>query len=156
MKYYPHRGKYIQKHIEGKVLDVGYGEGFPYCDSERRPDVTLDLPWNRDVTVHGDAHHLPFKDRNFDTVNCADVLEHVENPKRCIEEALRVGRKLVATVPSKRDHKSKYPVYCIPDTETLREWLSGYDYDIEEIETRNWKGYGIIAYRGLHEERLHK
>jgi len=152
MGYYVHRAKYIQEHIEGKVLDVGYGEGFPYHGSKRKPDVTLDLPWNKNVMVHGDAHYLPFRDKSFDTVNCADILEHIKNPCKCIEEALRVGRKLVATVPSNRDHKGKYPVYCIPDTETLKEWLSGYDHDIEEIETRRWRGYGIVAHSGLHEE----
>jgi len=152
MKYYPHRGRFVQEHLRGKVLDAGYGGGFPYCDSGRKPDITLDLPWNEDVVVHGDAHYLPFKDRTFDTVVYSDILEHMKNPRRCIEEALRVGGKLVATVPSKRDHRSKHPVYCIPNAEKLREWLSGYDHDIEEIETRHWRGYGIVAHSGLHEE----
>jgi len=146
MKYYPHRGKYIQEHIEGKVLDVGYGKGFPYCDSSRKPDVTFDLPWNGDAMVHGDAHCLPFRDGSFDTVNCADVLEHIENPRKCIEEALRVGKKLVVTIPTKRDQKSKYPVYHVPDTETLKEWFSGYKYEVEEIETRHWVGLGAVCF----------
>jgi len=141
-----HRGKYIQEHIEGKVLDVGYGEGFPYHDSERMPDVTLDLAWNKNVTIHGNAHYLPFRDNSFDVICMSDVLEHVENPKRCVEEALRVARKLVATIPTKKDYESKYPVYYISDAEILKKWLSNYDYKVEEIETRHWVGYGFVAY----------
>jgi len=152
VKYYVHRGKYIQEHIEGRVLDVGYGEGFPYYGSKRKPDVTLDLPWNKNVMVHGSAHYLPFKDNSFDTVIYADILEHVENPRICIEEALRVGEKLVATVPTERNHKSKHSVCHIPDADTLKQWLCNYEHDIEEIEARFWVGYGVVAYSGLHEK----
>lgn len=37
-----------------------------------------------------DAHHLPFPDKSYDVVICAEVLEHVVNPEKVLEEIRRV------------------------------------------------------------------
>lgn len=44
--------------------------------------------FNPDVV--GDIHNLPFKDNSIDAVICMAVLEHVEDPKRAMEEVYRV------------------------------------------------------------------
>jgi trans-aconitate methyltransferase len=48
----------------------------------------------------GDVGLLPFAARSFDLVVCLEVLEHLENPGRAIEELVMVSRRyLVVSVP---------------------------------------------------------
>jgi 2-polyprenyl-3-methyl-5-hydroxy-6-metoxy-1,4-benzoquinol methylase len=72
-------------------LDIGCGS----LDSHKaRGDVNLDLdpnPINRpDNFVPGDAHNLPFEPETFEHVKFFEVIEHVENPTKCIREIWRV------------------------------------------------------------------
>jgi len=43
--------------------------------------------------VAADAHKLPFKDKRFDLVICTETLEHVIDPKKALEEMVRVLKK---------------------------------------------------------------
>lgn len=45
---------------------------------------------NQWLVVRGDAMTLPLKDRAFDRVICSEVLEHVQNERRSVEELVRV------------------------------------------------------------------
>ncbi|MHB8778315.1 MAG: class I SAM-dependent methyltransferase [Anaerolineales bacterium] len=50
-----------------------------------------------------DGYSLPFPDNHFDLVTCMDVLEHVEDYHRFLEELLRVTRKGVfISTPNRR------------------------------------------------------
>lgn len=40
--------------------------------------------------VVADAHKLPFKDKSFDIIICTETLEHVVDPKKSLEEMVRV------------------------------------------------------------------
>jgi ubiquinone/menaquinone biosynthesis C-methylase UbiE len=42
-----------------------------------------------------DAENLPFKNKSFDIVCGFEILHHLNNPKKAIEEACRVSRKIV-------------------------------------------------------------
>lgn len=95
-----------------RVLEVGCGEGeIAALLHHRFGDVTaLDLPdaglrsdW---ATVegprflHADAERLPFPDDHFDLVVAVEVLEHLRNSQRGLEEMARVSRRhLVLSVP---------------------------------------------------------
>jgi len=69
-----------------------------------------------------DGYTLPFPDNHFDLVTCVDVLEHVEDYHRFLEELLRVSRKGVfISTPNRR------PEFTNPDGTPknywhLREW----------------------------------
>lgn len=58
--------------------------------AEKRPDV------------QGDAERLPFADGTFDAVICAELLEHVFDPRQVVREirrVLRPGGRVLITVP---------------------------------------------------------
>jgi ubiquinone/menaquinone biosynthesis C-methylase UbiE len=44
--------------------------------------------YNPDIV--GDIHDLPFSDNSLDAIICMAVIEHVEDPKRAVEEIYRV------------------------------------------------------------------
>lgn len=102
--------RFGRKHAGQTVLDIGCGfgaygkalmsEGLNCfgCDINLdylRSAVTEGLP----VTVVDSV--LPFRDRSFDSVLLFEVIEHVPNIERVIEEAFRVARKnVLITVPN--------------------------------------------------------
>jgi SAM-dependent methyltransferase len=92
----------LRKYVTGKVLDVGCDEahlrslvpGIAYTgiDVGGSPDLRIDLE---------STERLPFADREFDTVLCSDVLEHLDSLHRVFAELVRVtGRWLVISLPN--------------------------------------------------------
>lgn len=73
------------------TLDVGSGSN---PKDIARGNISLDLvkrPGNKPNNfVCGDAHNLPFKDSVFDKVFFCEVIEHIENPSKCLTEIHRV------------------------------------------------------------------
>lgn len=102
-----HRCKWLIDNAKGKILDVGCCDGFmfrdrndldvTFCDIENQfPESYL----NHIKFVQANAENLPFEDKSFDTVIAGDMLEHVNNPIRVIEELNRVGKNVYMTVPN--------------------------------------------------------
>lgn len=49
----------------------------------------------------GSVYDLPYRDNSFDLIVCTEVLEHLENPKKAIQEILRVSKKyILVSVPN--------------------------------------------------------
>ena len=95
------------------VLDVGSGGGiFP---SVPRGDVCVDIDIPAgpvpDDFVRSAASHLPFRSETFSVVIAFNVLEHVESPRTCIEEFLRVGSKVVC----RQDRLLHIPMWATPE-----------------------------------------
>lgn len=91
----------------GRLLDIGCGDK-PYA--ALFPQVSryigIDLPPTTSVVrrpdVWASALGLPFADRCFGTVFCAQVLEHVPRPEELLREAYRVlkgGGQIILTAP---------------------------------------------------------
>lgn len=96
----------------GTALEVGCGEGvisqalagrFGQVTALDLPDAGLREQWRHRPGphyLHADAHRLPFRDRQFDVVVAAEVLEHLPDPVCGLAELLRVSRgHLVLSVP---------------------------------------------------------
>lgn len=102
----PWVGQLLQEYFRdsANVLDVGCGAGFlsNYLAREKHQVTGIDLSQSSlevakqyDSTssvkyLHADAYQLPFANACFDVVCAMDILEHVEQPARLIQEASRV------------------------------------------------------------------
>lgn len=102
------------------VLDVGSG-GKPHV----RADVLLDRPVGAEhrcgqpmivdrPTVFGDAERLPFKDKAFDFVIAAHILEHMERPEIFLSELQRVSHAGYIETPNFLfERMIPYEIHCL-------------------------------------------
>ena len=89
----------------GRVLDVGaqYCPYYPLFRDKCESYTSLDLVDTPIVDVVCNAEQIELEDNSFDLVLCTQVLEHVQNPGRVVDECYRVlkpGGILIATAPS--------------------------------------------------------
>lgn len=92
--------RFIVAHASrARTLDLGAQNG-PYAAHFPRR-VAVDLLPAAGLHARADAHALPFLDGSFDGVLCTEVLEHLPEPQRAIDEMYRVlapgGRLLLTT-----------------------------------------------------------
>ena len=92
---------------EERILDVGGGHPFQKRMAqyqhlfEGKRYETLDNSPRYHPTIVGDAHHIPLPDASVNAVLSLSTLEHLEDPKRAVEELHRVlasgGKALIYT-----------------------------------------------------------
>ena len=93
--------KYLHRSLtdfaRGRLLDVGCGRK-PYLDLQQQNASCLGIEHDRSryrdtpPDVWGSSIELPFRDQSFETVFCAQVLEHVAEPAEMMREIARVLR----------------------------------------------------------------
>lgn len=98
---------WVHKHARGQVLDVGCADGWAQAVLDDCEYVGLDYPatatslYRTSPDVFADAKAIPFAEGTFDTVLLLEVLEHVRDPDRVLQEIARVlkpaGRLLLST-----------------------------------------------------------
>lgn len=95
--------KMVLKKVKGgKVLDVG-AKHSPYVSIFKHSKyVRLDILPDSHPDIVGDLHKLPIKDKTFDTVIATEVLEHLYNPQKAIDEMYRILKKNGTVVASTR------------------------------------------------------
>jgi SAM-dependent methyltransferase len=95
---------FAKRESVGKVLDVGaqYCPYFPLFKDKCESYTSLDIVDTPIVDIVSNAEAMDVEDNSFDLVLCTQVLEHVQNPARVVNECYRVlkpGGTLIATVP---------------------------------------------------------
>jgi len=96
------RYKLIARHCKGEVLDIGCGIGElgRYLTSTGNLGY-VGLDTSGKVHIHGSVYQLPIRSDSFDTVVLSEILEHLENPKEALSEAVRISkRRVVISVPN--------------------------------------------------------
>ena len=81
--------------LGAKVTGVDVGKNLLKISKKRVP---------KGIFILGSASQLPFSKESFDFVLCTEVIEHVENQRKAIEEMFRVIKKggmLVITSPNR-------------------------------------------------------
>lgn len=70
-------------------LDIGCG--FSKGEHRKKGDIGVDL--NKGICdVVADAQNLPFRNNIFNRIILYAVLEHLDNPIKCLKEAIRVSK----------------------------------------------------------------
>lgn len=102
---YPKLFKRIKFEKDEKVLDAGCGNGelgknlriaFLYgFDINKETIKEVKKSKNYKKIVKGDIYKIPFKDKEFDTTICIEVLEYLNEPERAFKELLRVTKRKV-------------------------------------------------------------
>lgn len=102
---------HIRRYAGHKVLDVGCGAGAYVapllqaghdCQGIEYSPECVEACRRRGLPVRRmDAHALEFEAKSFDTVQMVEVLEHLPDPVKALEEAFRVARKnVLISVPN--------------------------------------------------------
>jgi len=128
------------------VLDIGCATKWlkPYITQYGATYVGLDMSKNFRPDVVADAQVLPIKNRVFDWVVLADVIEHVPNPQNVITETVRVAKGIAAVVPN---------LYHLNSLTFLPS--SPYDGHLNKMTPKRWNkmlednGVRILATRGF-------
>lgn len=123
------------RNAEGTFLDVGAGTGElerrakqaglqpkEWLNVDIREEYIKELLLRHQKAKIGNVTHLPFFDRAFDTVCCAEVLEHLSNPGRGLAELCRVAKKrVILTLPCKRSQDPWHG--WLISAEIVGEWV---------------------------------
>lgn len=107
---------FCRKYAGNKILDFGCATGNYIVELEKLGfacvgvDVNeryIELASKKGVEAYVINEKLPFEDRTFDTVIMFELLEHVQDPAKILEEAKRAARKnILITVPNCTDFES--------------------------------------------------
>ena len=83
---------YIQKKKMKNVLIIGSGGNLEKLIRNFKPDniITIDINEKRKPDIIMDAQELKFEDQKFDYIFILEVLEHISNPFKAVEEIHRV------------------------------------------------------------------
>ncbi len=103
----------LTKDYSGRYLDIGAGQGrlaeklmeqghrdIYVCDKHPEFLQIKGLPCAR---IDLNCEVLPYSDSFFDVITCADVIEHLENPRHLLREsyrALKAKGKLIISTPN--------------------------------------------------------
>lgn len=113
--FYKHFFRMIKPLKPVSILDVGCGEGITLKKLEDKKigkkregiDYSTDAIkigkkiYPELILSKGTVYKMDFKDDSFDLVICTEVLEHLENPVKAVEEMKRVSSKyIVFSVPN--------------------------------------------------------
>lgn len=139
--------KLILKLSRGRVLDVGCGIGYlsrlfqDYVGVDvNKEAINIAKRNTRREYIIGDAYHLPFRAKMFDTCISYDFIEHIRNVESVLSEMKRISRSKV--IMSCVDFRSYYKMVAYdkthvgsPTADNLSNLLSKYFEKIRVFQT---------------------
>ena len=140
---------------DDRILDLGSG-GSSY--SRFFPNrLSVDIDPDRKPDIVADAHHLPFKDNEFEVVLSTEMLEHVKNPFQVERELHRVTAPGGMLILSTR--------FVFPLHDTPHDYWRYTKYGLQELfqkweiielvgETQNFSTIGALLQRICFQSRL--
>jgi ubiquinone/menaquinone biosynthesis C-methylase UbiE len=151
--------RFIAAHASSlRTLDIGAQNG-PYAVHFPRR-TALDIKRGMGVQIIGDAQSLGIADSSFEVVLCTEVLEHLPEPQRAIDEIFRVlapGGQLLLTT------RFLFPIHDAPHDYFrftkygLRHLLRRFEILELEEETDAVGTLAVLLQRlGMQAETLHR
>lgn len=147
-----------QPYLKGKCIDLGAGtapyQNFisQYVDAYTVADYedtrnTMFSQANSDF-VQADALNLPFQDASIDTLLFTQVLEHVEDPNRALDEIHRVIKQdgiLIISVPFiYQAHAEPYDFWRFSE-HGIKKMLTDKNFQIEVFHYQGYLGTTLIS-----------
>lgn len=124
----------FQPEKQHNVLEIGSGGGFalPELQKAQSRFFPLDIPAGNLKKIRdrsqsptfpccADAYQLPFREKSFDLIIMAEVVEHLQKPEQVLKEVfalLKKGGKLLISVPYKEKISFQICVHCHRPTPT--------------------------------------
>lgn len=135
--------------LDGKVLDVG-------CGSQQyrkflNYEQYFGIEWSVDKRppVVADVTQIPFRDAAFDSALCTEVLEHLPEPGRCLDEIHRVvkpGGSVLVTAPmTVHTHSEPYDFYRYTEY-GLRYLLEKHGFEVVTVRRLG----GVVSVMASH------
>ena len=91
--YFRYKRKILESLIKGSCLNVGCGEHLI----------------ENAININENATNLPYENDSFNTLILSDVIEHIDDWEKAVDEAIRVSNhKIIITVPAYMWLWSKY------------------------------------------------
>lgn len=123
------KAKLTSFHEDFSVLNVGCG--FIKGLHQRKGDVGLDI--RRGICdIVGDAQNLPFREGVFDRILLYAVLEHLEDPIKCLKESRRVikdGGRFEIVIPI--EARGYYTDF--------KRLFTGFPFSVVELYKKGWR-----------------
>lgn len=140
----------FERYARGRLLDAGAGRLSykfileKHCNSYRSIDIDVR---GSAVDSVGDIQNLPVKNGVFDTVFCTQVLEHVPEPQKAIDEIYRVlkdGGHAIITIPHLAYLHNEPHDYFRYTKHGIRYMLEKSGFEVKEIVPAG----GLISFLG--------
>jgi len=105
----------IRNTVTGKIADIGCSIGGMFgeratnvdrCSIEQLRNESKDPNLIIPNFIHAEAEKLPFKDKEYDWAVLGDMLEHVDDPLVVLDEAQRIAKNVIITVPNEYEWAS--------------------------------------------------
>ncbi len=130
---------------EETVLELGCGQS-KY--SKYFPNrIAVDIVKRGGVDIVADSHHLPFISSRFSTVMTTEMLEHVHDPQRVVNEIERVlqpgGRLILTTRFLYPIHEAPFDYYRFTKYGLAHLFRNWSDVDIR-ADTSPFEGIGVM------------
>jgi ubiquinone/menaquinone biosynthesis C-methylase UbiE len=157
------RKNYFNKIIPpGKIADLGSGDGYFAIElgkipgrkvfgvdmlehRVKRANETAKLNNSNSTFVHGFAEEVPYETNFFDTTILSHMLEHVHNPEKVLNEAMRITKskgQVIVIVPHDIGYDPTH-IRAISPKE-LKDMLKPFGR-IGEKQIVGTKGYGYVC-----------